>query len=571
MKFINTIIVLSITFSLFSPINAQTLSHEDVARQFNAELNAKARTPNDIGKLAPPPSPVRNIAEYEPMEGVLIRHPLGIPYNLIKEMAEDVIVYCITTNPQSVESEFSGQGINMNNVEFLDMGSESIWTRDYGPWWIVDGNGDIGISDHSYYANQYPNNNAVPGKVGTELGVPVYKMELETTGGNYMTDGYGISASTNSVWDKNPGYTHAEIDEIVKEYLGVNTNLVIEDPLSSYINHIDCWGKFVAPDKIVLLKLPTSNSDYNAVEQVVEYFEGLTSSYGTPYKIYRVETSGGNNEGYINCTILNNKVLVPTSGTSNDAAAIAAFEEAMPGYEVIGFSAGSNQWLSSDALHCRTKGIPDRGMLYVGHIPLHDTVPDSGDGFSIEATIIPYSNEDLVGDSVVVYYTASRNRDFTPVKMSKVSGDTFNAVIPSHYENTEIAYYIHAEDQSGRSENHPYIGTPDAHTFFGLYTGTYAKQDNAAFNTMIICNNYPNPFISRTKIAYTLKAIDKNAKISIHNNKGRLIREWAITMPASYVVWDGTDKFNKKAAAGIYFYRVTNGNMVITKQMQLIK
>ena len=304
---------------------------------------------------------------------------------------------------------------------------------------------------------------------------------------------------------------------------------------------------------------------------MVEYFESLTSSYGTPYKIYRVETSGGNSEGYINCTILNNKVLVPTSGTSNYAAALAAFEEAMPGYEVIGFRAGSDQWLSSDALHCRTKGIPDRGMLYVGHIPLHDTVSESGDGFSISATIIPYSNEALVDDSVVVYYSVDGNNDFTPVTMSKVSGDTFNAVIPSQYESKEIAYYVHAEDQSGRSENHPYIGAPDAHTFFGLYTGTQVKPDNSMLNTMITCSNYPNPFVSQTKISYKMKTITNNAKISVHDNKGRLIREWALTMPSSYVVWNGADAFNKKAAAGIYFYRVTNGNMVITKQMQLIK
>lgn len=571
MRSINPVITLLTAFFLFMPVNAQVVSHEDVARLFDAELHSRIQTIDDIRTLPAPPPPVRNIAEFEPMEGILIRYPLGIPYSLIKEMAEDVIVYCITTNPQSAESAFSAQGVNMDNVEFLNMGSESYWTRDYGPWWIVDGNGDIGISDHTYYANQYPNNNAVPGKVGAEFGVPVYKMELETTGGNYMTDGYGISASTNSLWEKNPGYTHAEIDEIVKEYLGVTANLVIEDPLSSYINHIDCWGKFVAPDKIVLLKLPSSNSDYNKVEQVAEYFKSLTSSYGTPYKIYRVQTSGGNNEGYINCTILNNKVLVPTSGTSNDAAALAAFEEAMPGYEVIGFRAGSDQWLSSDALHCRTKGIPDRGMLYVGHIPLHDTVSESGEGFSISATIIPYSKEDLIDDSVVVYYSAGGGSDFTPVTMSQVSGDTFNAVIPSQYESGEIAYYVHAEDQSGRSENHPYIGAPDAHTFFGLYTGTEVMPDNITLNSMITCSNYPNPFVSQTKISYKMRTIAKNAKISIHDNKGRLIREWPITAPSSCFVWDGTDAFNNKAAAGIYFCRVTNGSMVITKRMQLMR
>ena len=38
----------------------------------------------------PPPTPIRNIAEFEPMQGVLIRYPFGISTSIIKEIAEDV-------------------------------------------------------------------------------------------------------------------------------------------------------------------------------------------------------------------------------------------------------------------------------------------------------------------------------------------------------------------------------------------------------------------------------------------------------------------------------------------------
>jgi len=34
----------------------------------------------------PPPGPIRNIAEYERMEGVLIRYPFGISTAVIAEM-----------------------------------------------------------------------------------------------------------------------------------------------------------------------------------------------------------------------------------------------------------------------------------------------------------------------------------------------------------------------------------------------------------------------------------------------------------------------------------------------------
>ena len=55
----------------------------------------------------PPSSPVRNIAEFERMEGVLIRYPFGISVDLISEMAEDITVYCLVSSSQ----ENSGQEI----------------------------------------------------------------------------------------------------------------------------------------------------------------------------------------------------------------------------------------------------------------------------------------------------------------------------------------------------------------------------------------------------------------------------------------------------------------------------
>ncbi len=44
---------------------------------------------------AAPPVPVRMAGEFEPVTGVLIRWPLGIPYDLIAEMSEDVEVWTI--------------------------------------------------------------------------------------------------------------------------------------------------------------------------------------------------------------------------------------------------------------------------------------------------------------------------------------------------------------------------------------------------------------------------------------------------------------------------------------------
>src|SRR5262245_33189505 len=92
----------------------------------------------------PPVAPIRNIAEYEPCTGVLIRYPLGIGYALIREMAENVMIHCVVSsaNKNTAIQNFTDNMVPLNKVQWVVEPSNSIWTRDYGPWFVFDGNGD---------------------------------------------------------------------------------------------------------------------------------------------------------------------------------------------------------------------------------------------------------------------------------------------------------------------------------------------------------------------------------------------------------------------------------------------
>ncbi|UCF50089.1 MAG: agmatine deiminase family protein [Thermoplasmatales archaeon] len=419
---------------------------------------------DEIGKgfipTSEPPKPVRQPAEFEPMQGVLIRYPFGISYNVIAEMSEDLEVVTIVednTEKNYVISQYQFFGVNINNCDFLLAPSNSYWTRDYGPWFIFNGNDEQGIVDFIYNRPR-PDDNLIPIKFGNAYSITVYGMGLEHAGGNYMTDGQGIAVSTDLVWSENPGYSHEEIDQMFQDYCGIETYHVVPDALGEYIKHIDCWAKLLAPDVIMIIKTSTSHSQYDEIEDAVEYFENQTSCYGTPYKIERVYTHLS--EPYINCLILNNKVFVPITSSSWDDEAIASYENAMPGYEVLGFT---GSWQSTDALHCRAKGIVDRYMLYIEHTPLSGDQYDH-DGFNISARIFPYSGEDLISESTGVYWKVEGG-SWNFVEMEALGDNKFSAIIPSQEDGTIIYYYIHAEDDSGRVENHPYIGESWAHSF----------------------------------------------------------------------------------------------------------
>ena len=435
------------------------LSHEMTEAE-KALMPAYLESLKSRAQTLPPPTVIRNIAEFEAMEGVLIAYPLGIPVSLVAYMSQDVMVTTIVDGPtretQARNAYISG-GVNMDNCNFLHTPHDSYWTRDYGPWYITDGNREISIMNFTYNRPR-PDDNNIPVEMATFLGVDLYEMDLIQTGGNYMTGGLGISVSTDLVWDENPTKTSSEINQIMTDYLGINTYHVTADPLGDYIKHVDCWGKFLDRDKILIGRVPQSDPRYNDYETLANYFAGQTSSYGNYYQVYRVDSPNG--EPYTNSLILNKRVFVPIMGTSSDSDAIAAYTTAMPGYAIISVT---GSWESTDALHCRAKGVADRGMLYIHHLPLLGEKPEQVD-YQINSEIIPYSGSPLITDSVKIYYRVNGSA-YSSVNMTYTSGDSYSGSIPGQAQGSEIGYYIQAGDTSGRTAEHPFIGSPDPHVF----------------------------------------------------------------------------------------------------------
>ena len=321
----------------------------------------------------PPQAPIRNIAEYEPMQGVLIRYPFGISTSLIREMAEDVVVYCLVSSNQqnSAYNSMNNAGVNMNNVEFIVGSTDSYWTRDYGPWWVIDGNGDIGIVDFTYNRPR-PNDNAAPYKVSQHLDVPYFSADVISTGGNYMTDGNGVAAATQIAYTENsqcgtndqssvPLSPCAYVDNIMYDYYGIDTYHVVADPNDEYIDHIDCWGKYLSSSRMIIREVPTSHPQYNDIEEVASYFENTLTVSGSEWEVFRVYTP--NDQPYTNSLILNDKVFVPIMNSQWDDDALEVYQVAMPDHEILGFT---GSWQSTDALHCRVKGIPD--LTYTSYV-----------------------------------------------------------------------------------------------------------------------------------------------------------------------------------------------------------
>jgi agmatine/peptidylarginine deiminase len=467
------------------------------------EMYLEVRSPREFVETDPPEGEIRNVAEFDPMQAVLVRYPFGVPVTVLKEIAEDLelVVICEDAGEEAeVRTTFENYGVNLDHCNFLYARTNSWWVRDYGPWFVFDGNNRPGIVDFPYNRPR-PRDNDIPAAVAEYLNIDLYGMNILHTGGNYMTDGLGKSSSTDLIEEENPGMTTDEINGKLRDYLAIEDYYILKDPLDDYIKHIDCWGKFLTPHKVIIGQVDETDYRYPDFEEVADFFSTTNSSYGVPYEVYRVYTPGKNDvTPYTNSLIVNEKVFVPLSGSSWDDEALAVYEEALPGYEIIGIYHWG--WYNTDALHCRTKGIADLGMLYVDHIPVlgeQEFAPQ----VEFVADITAYSGMPIYPDSVTMFYTLNDEEALYQSPFNLEADGRWHTTVSGLQPGDEVAYYMEAKDASGRTSMHPFIGAADPHLFQlkSIYPELTVNPDTLMFDnyekltsglTATVSNNLPS-------------------------------------------------------------------------------
>lgn len=428
-------------------------------RQFEQILNCSPPSQNMIYHCDTP-SPIRAVAEYEPMGGVIISYPgtlapssdhkqlppcgprdFGIPNELIIHMQQldsghpvHIFIFCDDENEreniivkllQTARTE--GMNFDPNLIHLIPWDTDTYWTRDYCPWWIQYKNsGNFGIAKHIYTSLGGGSVGLIEGaehvtprqgsgifrcnddygavKLSDYLNAPIRKwngakwsndqvlpqipthnwffMGLLDVGGNYMVTSKGLIASSYLVAmqnelpididPENPDPSEQTLTERMNyimeqtnRFLGVNTYHVFTDPTDTYIGHIDCWGKFLSDDTVLLAKTQDDaiNSALDSIQEAFELenfkvFRVLCPNIYIPAEADEPATTAP----YTNSLILNDCVYVPIAGypySDFDQSALAVYKQAMPDHTIVGILGKANTpWLGTDALHCRTNAIP---------------------------------------------------------------------------------------------------------------------------------------------------------------------------------------------------------------------
>ena len=439
------------------------------------------------------PEQPRFVAEWEPAKGSIIRYPLGLPYSLLIDLSNNGLLYVVVSSSlqATCNSALSANGINMTNVRYIITNNDSYWIRDYGPWTIMEGNNNMQMVDFIYNRPR-PNDDAVPSAIANYLGVNLYQMNITHTGGNIMTDGQGKAMSTNLVLTENSSLSQSAITDMFNTYMGITDYQLYPDPNNTYINHIDCWAKLLDVDKVLIRSVPTNHPQYSAIEAVVAQWQTKLSSYGTPYKIFRVNTS--NDEPYTNSFIFNKHIYVPLMGTANDAAALLAYQNAMPGYTVTGYAYSNFE--STDAIHCRVNTIFDNQMISVQHIPPVLSAVSQTLTFDVN---IAHTNA-LNQNGTFISWKTGKNGIWQNSYLSLQSKGNWLTNLTAPVIGDTLFYWISATDVTNRNVTLPLCADQDPFMLVGVYVPAINQpqvqlqiQDNnvrISWNAVSYANNY---------------------------------------------------------------------------------
>lgn len=482
----------------------------------------------------------RMVAEWEPAYGTLIRWPLGIPGDLVAELARHDTIYVLVENAaqQSQASyTFSSYGVNMNHCRFVRANTWSHWTRDWGPHYVFDEYGRAGIADPMFdgypwvpgcnskssvlaanHIRGYEEDDAVNIVLAEEFRLPLISFPAYLTGGNIMTDGQGRAFSTQQMLDESAIFCNEVCFRTNSaELLGITQYFITNNPEVYGIQHIDCYAKFLDEERILVKDLPVSHPEYACVRQFTDYLASQTSCYGRPYEIHRIfcpAITGDEVAAYTNSLIINKKVLVPLFGIPQDEQALQTYRNLMPGYEVIGFTGA---WYYYDALHCRTMGIFDPQMLVMRH--KQPRLAAAGFPLNMVVMIDDRSETGLVPESLKLFWREQGNIQWSEMLLQTMGGqDSLFAQLPAFEDGKVIQYYFSAADLSGRQEKLPRPAPA------GFYTVEFSDQIVSSTNQSLESriSAYPVPFSNSLLIRY-ISLAGGGLKAGLYDASGRLL------------------------------------------------
>ena len=331
-----------------------------------------AQTPAASGYYMP--------AEWEPHEGTWLQWPQnkiysqyelkleGIWLTMVGALKDHENVHLIVADERQqdhISQQLQYHRIGLHNVDFHIIETDDIWARDNGPIFVTNNQGQVAITDWVFNGwgdrFDYELDNQVPAEIGKQLSLPVFEAPMVLEAGAVEVNGKGTFLATrSSIIDlyRNPGMNQEEIEETLRQYLGVEHFIWLTGAGRGECDlwgdetdcHIDIVARF-SDEATILYNWTEDTSDprYDMFALSLAELQRSTTESGKPYtlvplplpEIHQTTTmtrwrkNTFTDAAYSNYLVANKVVLVPVYGHKNDERALKILAEHFPGREII--------------------------------------------------------------------------------------------------------------------------------------------------------------------------------------------------------------------------------------------
>lgn len=263
----------------------------------------------------------------------------------------------------------------VGDVRFHFIPTNDAWVRDYGPLFVVGGNGELAATVWRFnsWGGKYPPydlDDAAGSKMAAELGVPAFESDMILEGGSIEVNGRGLLVTTESCLlneNRNPQLSRSEIEERLRSFLGVVSIIWLEGGIAGddTDGHVDDIARFVS-DRTMVVAVPKdpSHEDFEVLSAAAALLRETSTPDGDALRVIElpvpepVFVKGERMPAsYANFYVGNRTVLVPTFDDPNDDAAVSTIRRCFPTRHVVGIDCSDLIW-GLGAFHCLTQQVP---------------------------------------------------------------------------------------------------------------------------------------------------------------------------------------------------------------------
>jgi agmatine deiminase len=345
------------------------------------------QTPKSAGFMMP--------AEWHAHEATWLswpKNPLTFPESILREVEE---IYCrmvraltrgevvkILVNDEQagkrIAAKLEESGAIMDRVQILRLPSSDVWIRDYGPTFLlhpVSGERAAVKWRFNAWGGKYDDilcDDATGDAVVNTLENRIFRPDIVLEGGSIDVNGLGTVLTTEQCLlnpNRNPQLTRLQIEEIVKQHIGVNRMIWLKSGIDGddTDGHVDDFARFVSSSR-VLCGWAASEKGGNAAV-LRENFDILQSAEDQdgnrleviqlplPDPLWLEEEKRWLPASYANFYIGNSAALLPVFEDPMDREAIAILQSSFPDREIVPINAVALVY-GCGGIHCITQQEP---------------------------------------------------------------------------------------------------------------------------------------------------------------------------------------------------------------------